>query len=75
MWWRRLFIFDLNFLLVADTKDLWPKNERDRLDIGPIYNVYAVSRLLAEAGYIDVEPIKWANTPIGTRPFPPVVTW
>ncbi|GHJ88447.1 hypothetical protein NliqN6_4849 [Naganishia liquefaciens] len=46
------------------TRDLWPKNERDRLDFGPIYNVYALSRLLNEAGYIDVEPIKWANTPI-----------
>lgn len=50
-----------------DTEDLWPTDGRDRPDMGPIYNVYALSRLLTEVGYIEVEPVKWANTPIGMQ--------
>ncbi|KAJ9106245.1 hypothetical protein QFC21_001390 [Naganishia friedmannii] len=46
------------------TEDLWPKNGKKHPELGGVYNVHALSRCLAEAGYINVEPIRWANTPI-----------
>ncbi|KAJ9124177.1 hypothetical protein QFC22_000974 [Naganishia vaughanmartiniae] len=46
------------------TKELWPKEGRTLPELGGVYNVHALSRCLSEAGYVNVEPIRWANTPI-----------
>jgi hypothetical protein len=51
------------------TEEYWGEGGLSNMKVPSVYNTNVMARTLRENGYSDVEPIRWASTPIGQSCF------
>jgi hypothetical protein len=49
------------------TEDYWGSGGASNMKLPSVYNMNVVARALRESGFVEVEPIKWATTPISEQ--------
>ena len=49
------------------TEDYWGQGGASNMKLPSVYNMNVVARTLRDNGFIEVEPIKWATTPISEQ--------